>query len=265
MKAASFSLHRTPSWEVVVSLLGHGLLAFGISSGEHCTRPEPSLINPEDVMIVQAVALPKQTKALPDKPSRTPDPPQGEPEAPTPPPPPTASDMALEKPDVEKPKGAEKPPPPDRKKDREELLKKARRDQLLRDMAAQVGTEDRVESDPDGVDPDEAIISTGVAGLNDPEYARWHAQCKAAVEANWTPLPSTVKSHPDYIVIIEVPVSSNGQLGKPRVVESSGDASFDRSGELAVLKTGRLPPPPAKYRSSVSKGLQFELKADDKQ
>ena len=252
-----------PTWEVGAALGVHVLLAGMLWAQDVWFTPDAPMIDPSDVMQVQMVALPKQTTRLPDKPMRTPDPPKGAPtEAPTPPPPPTASDMVLHKDDAPPDKGQEKPPD-DRTKEREELLKKMQKDQLLKDMSAAIGPDDKVQTSPDGVDPADAILGPGSGKPMDPELARYVSQCRQAILPNWTPLPATVSAHPDYLVAIFVEVSEDGALGTPTVVKGTGDASFDRSALMAVIKTQRLPPPPAKYRDSAAKGVQITLSARD--
>jgi TonB family protein len=253
-----------PTWEIPVALAGHGLAAAILIVAEMWAADTAPLINPDEVMIaVATAALPRSTSRMPEKAQRAPDPPKGVPdEVAPPPPPPTASDMVIPDKEAPKAKGAEKPKPTNDKK-REELLRKQRREALLRDASAEVGTEDRVATDPNGVDPKDAVLGAGAA-LGDPELGRYIEELRSAVLPHWTPLPSTVQAHPDYAVIVGVRVSESGALSSPRVVQGSGDASFDRAAVLALTKTGRVPPPPAKYRDSAARGIQFRLYAKDK-
>lgn len=238
------------------------------------------LLQPEDVIHATAVTrLPKQTTRMPEKATRTPDPPApeaaptpappppptGAPEAP--PPPPRSSDMVLQKESAQPKKGAPEaaPAPKDRSADREALLREQRKAALLRDASAAIGPEDRVATDPNGVDPSEATIGSGVGAPMDPALSRYIESIRAAVIPNWTPLPSVVAAHPEYQVVVQVSVSADGSLGPPKVVKSSGDAGFDRSATNALLKTGRIPPPPARYQATAARGVQFVLYAKDKQ
>ena len=210
-------------------------------------------------MTVQAVALPKANTRMPDRPTRAPDPPKGDAaKAKTPPPPPTASDMALRKKDAKKKKGVA-----DRSADRSELLNRLKRESLLKDATAALGTKDRVQTAKDGVDPKDAVIGPIGAGRMDPELARYVSQCRDRILPNWKPLPAILAAHPEYKVVVSVSVGQTGQLGSPTVVKSSSDASFDRSAISAVVRTGRLPPPPAKYAASAAKGVMITLSAAD--
>lgn len=252
-----------PTWEVAASLGLHAAVAAALLLGGLIQADEEPLFDPDKVMIVSAVALPRQTGRMPDKPMRTPDPPRGaDPVADAPPPPPTASDMALHTPDAPKPKGAERPP--DRSQDRDALLRQVKKESLLRDPSAPLGPEDRTRTDPNGVDPADAIIGAGSDGINDPEVARWKAAAEAAIHANWTPLPTTVKAHPDYVVYLVVPIDATGKLGTPKVYRGTGDTSFDRSAIMAVIKTARVAPLPERWRESGEAGVIIEFPASVK-
>ena len=252
-----------PTWEVALAVGGHLLILVVIVAGEWLTRPgDDTLIDPNEVMQVSMVALPKSTSSLPDKPMRTPDPPKGVQEAPTPPPP-DASQMVLKTPEATPDKG-QPDPQVDRSKDREALLNAARREALLRDMSAPVGPQDRTATDPNGVDPSEAILGPAGSGTIDPELARYIAACRARILPNFKPLPSVVAAHPEYQVQVLVTVGPDGKLGTPRVLKGTGDPSFDNAAVSAVARTGSLPVPPEKWRQvSADKGVIITLSASD--
>ena len=247
-----------PTWEIGASIGVH-LLVVGLLALGQLMKPEGPLFDPNDVMTVQAVALPKANKRMPDRPTRAPDPPKGDAvKAKAPPPPPTASDMALRKKKAVEKKGVE-----NRSADRSELLNRLKRESLLKDATAALGTKDRVQTAKDGVDPKDAVIGPIGAGRMDPELARYVSQCRDRILPNWKPLPAILAAHPEYRVVVSVSVGQTGQLGSPKVVKSSSDASFDRSAISAVVRTGRLPPPPAKYAASAAKGVMITLSAAD--
>lgn len=255
-----------PTWEIGASLGVHALLAAALIVGEVLTRPEDKpLFDPTQVMMVQAVALPKQTSRLPDRPTRTPDPPKAvAPEAsPTPPPPPTASDMVLHKDDAPKPAG-DPEAAPDRTRDREELLREMQKQQALKDMSAAIGDVDRPRTDPNGVDPKDAILGSGSGAPMDKELAGWWKKAQPAIWQNWTPLPATVSAHPEYVTIVVVKISADGTLSEPEVMKKSGDSSYDRAAVLAVIKTGSVTPPPAKFAEVwAAEGLPIAFPAKD--
>ena len=247
-----------PTWEIGASIAVHVLILGVIWAGQF-VKSDEVLFNPDDVMTVQAVALPKANKRMPDRPTRTPPPPKGDiAKAKAPPPPPTASDMALRKKEAVPTRGE-----PDKTDAREDLLNKMRREALLKDASAALGSRDRVATDKDGVDPSEAILGPMGAGRMDPELARYVGQCRSRILPNWNPLPALLAAHPEYKVVVSVSVSPSGALGRPTIVKGSGDASFDRSAISAVVRTGRLPAPPPRYAASAAKGVMITLAAAD--
>jgi TonB family protein len=247
-----------PTWEVGASIGVHILLVGAVWVGQ-LWKSDDRLFDPNEVMAVQAVALPKANRRMPDRPTRTLDRPKGDaPQAKAPPPPPTASDMALRKKEAPKTKGQT-----NKTDAREELLNKMRREALLKDASAALGKRDRVATDKDGVDPKDAVIGPIGAGRMDPELARFVSQCRDRILPNWNPLPAILSAHPDYKVVVSVSVSANGTLGSPSIIRSSGDSSFDRSAISAVVRTGRLPAPPPRYAASAAEGVMFTLSAAD--
>lgn len=251
------------TWEIPVALLGHALAGAVLVVVETCGGPEGPLINPDNVIVATAVgSLPKARRTR--KATRAPEPVQGAaPKAEAPPPPPTASDMVIKKDDAPPTKGDPEPTPKDRSDERAALLAQQRRDALLRDMTAELGTQDQSAASPDGVEGAEAVA--GATGAGDPELARYVESLRQAVLPNWAPLPSTIQNKPDLQVVVQVRVSDSGVLSDTKIVKGSGDASFDRTATLALVKTGRVPPPPEKWRSSAARGVQFRLYAKDKQ
>lgn len=275
------SARRAPSWEIVVSLAAHVGLAVVLIAGELLFGHDPKpLIDPDQVMQISAVALPKPTSNLPDKVMHTPEPvepdpvpaaPEAEPSPEPPEPPPEPAEMALPDPKkdkkVEKVEKVDKAAEKKREDDKKKALDAARKQALLtglRDMGTPEGDRNSPRTDPNGVDPKDAILDFAGVGPTDPELARYYAACKAALLPNWTPLPSTVSAHPNYKVVVMVEVEADGTLGQPKVLKGTGDATFDRSAALAISKTGRFPPPPAKYRAAAQNGVQIEFVAKDK-
>jgi len=252
------SLNFKPTWEIGASIGVHVLLLGLVAAGQMWDN-DSHMFDPKDVMAVQAVALPKANKRMPERPTRTPDPPKGETvQSKVPPPPPTASDMALKKKKPAKTKGA-----PDRSTDRAELLNRIKRQALLKDASAALGNKDRVQTDKEGVAPEDAVIGPIGAGRMDPELARYVSQCRNKILPNWNPLPAVLSAHPEYKVVVSVSVGQNGELSKPTIVKGSPDISFDRSAISAVVRTGRLPPPPPRYAESAAKGVMITLSAAD--
>jgi outer membrane biosynthesis protein TonB len=276
-----------PALEVVLSVGAHLLVGGVLLAADAFVSPAPPLIDPDMVMEVTSLsALPRPTSAIAQKPEHTPEPPPPEPEpeaAPPPPepeaepapPPPKPPEMALPDPKKkeepkkkEDPKKKEEPakaaPVQSREDARAQLLNQARKEALLRDLGTPEGTENRPRTDPNGVDPDKALFGTQGGKPVDPELARYYESCKKAISANWTPLPTTVSAHPDYKVGMMVTIQPDGTLERLKTVNKSPDASFNRSVELAVDKTGKCGPPPSKFHAGLQKGIPIEFVASEK-
>jgi TonB family protein len=275
------------SWEIIASLWLHFIVAAVLVLFDKCAPPSPEpLFKPNEVMTVQIASAPRLQAARTQRAERAPDPvtaptPEPVPEptpAPTPPPT-TSADMVLQQeedtpdpvetpepePVPEPPPDEPAPPPaqeepPDNSQDRLALLEQMREGEVSPD--APLGTTDRQEASPDGVEGASANpIGIGEA---DPVLAAYILACREAILPNWTPLPSLIAEHPEYEVIVQVSVDRDGSLGSPKIVRGSGDASFDRTAIMAVIKTRKLPPPPDAWAPSAENGVQIRLAAKDK-
>ena len=282
--------------EIIGSLILHGGLALMLASSKGCM---PEITQPKPVTKINVVSLGSIKKSkVPDRASRkerssAPTPPKSEPkqtvtEAPKPPPPkPKEMTIPKEKP-VEEPKEEKKADPqpkPSPKKEqkkedpkkepvkedtseskantREELIRKAQREQLLKSLQnAPVGPKDREATSQEGTD--ETLPGLPSAEPSDPILAQYVSQARERIIPNWTPLPTLVEAHPEYEVIIEVQVLADGSLRNPTVIKKSGDASFDAAAIRAIYKTSVLPPPPEKWKASAAQGILITLAAADK-
>jgi TonB family protein len=251
-----------PTWEIGASLGIHVGLIGMMWIGSFLDRNTDPLFDPRDVMLVSAVALPKSLSRLPQRRERAPDPVRGhQKKADAPPIPPTASDMVRHDEDAKKHKGETRVK--DRTSDRADLLNKLKRDDLLRDLTAPEGTTDRSLTDPNGVDPKDAVIGPVGSGRHDPVLGRYVAACTNRIKPNWRPLPSTIAAHPEFEVRVMVLVDAKGTITKPRVLRGSGDSAFDRSAITAVMRTAKLPPPPPRYVAAAAQGVTITLAARD--
>lgn len=241
--------------DFVLSLGVHGLLVLMLVLSRSCGDPEDPLFDPDEVMQVQMVALPKAAGRLPDRASRAPRPAEGAREAP-----PKTSDMVFKTPEATPDKGQERAPPDTR---REDLLARMR-EQAHQDPTAPLGDADRMATDPDStLSPEEAFGGSGGGLPMDPELARYVADVRKLVLPNWAPLPRIVQENPDIFTVVEIRIEDDGTIRSPRVVRPSGNASFDESCVRALQKTGRLPLPPARFEALARKGVWIHFPASD--
>ncbi len=279
--------------EIIGSLILHGGLAMLLANSKGCM---PEITQPKPVTKINVVSLGsiKRSK-VPDRASRkerssAPKPiaskstPKSD--APKPPPPktdqmtvpkespkkeepkketpkPKKEDPKKEDPQKSPPKEEPKKSEPPKKDTREELIRKAQREQLLKSLQnAPVGPTDREATSQEGTD--KTLPGLPSAEPSDPILAQYISQARDKIIPNWAPLPTLVEAHPEYEVIIEVEVLADGTLKNPTVVKKSGDASFDAAAIRAIYKTVSLPPPPEKWKASAAQGILITLAAADK-
>ena len=230
---ASIGLHVAV---LAVLIMGE---AFGFSSSA-------PLINPDDVMQVTAVALPKQTTELAQKEMRAPTaPPQAKPEVKLDP----VKEVVEPKPDV-------KPDPVkpvertvDHTNARADLLKELRKQEALKSVASDApeGARDQALTSPDGV---EGAIGTSRSSVGDPEYAAYVESIRQALVKHFSPIQTEALK-----AMVEIKIDESGKIKDYDVVQKSGNASFDSAALRAVLKAGRVPAPPDKYKDDALNGL----------
>lgn len=237
------------SWEIPLAAFGHAVI-FAVVTLARCSGGEEPLFKPQETIQVALAGPPKNVTRMPQKAERAPDAPRAPdvPKAPDTPPPPNTSDMAFKTPDAPPTKGNPKADLMQKK------LDELQRQRALQDLNAPVGTEDRAASNPDG---SEEGGPEATAGINDPALAKWQAEVKRRVEANWHPLLATCQANPSLAVQVAVKIDATGAPTEtPRVVKSSGNVSIDESARRAVEATGRLPAPPAGYNVTATNSFK---------
>jgi TonB family protein len=212
----------------------HVVVAAALLLGGTLSGPPKPLIDPDEVLEVSLMPMPKQTTRQPQKASRTPDPVQGAVEPTTAPPtPPSDATMSLNDPKAPKPEGD----PKAREKERQELMDQMRRDQSRRDALAALGSEDRLATSEDGVEG-----ATGSStGVGDPKKAMYGEKVKQAILPNF----STISTNPKLKVLVSVTIDGAGMVKGFEVKKSSNDPSFDAAALRAVAKTVQVPQPSA--------------------
>jgi TonB family protein len=202
------------------------------------------ILDPNDIMEVSMVVLPKTESRMPERATRAPVP-RGEdtPTAPQPKPP-VESDLAVVQPDAPKAEGS-----PDHSDRRTELMKELRRKQLLADAAADIGAVDREASDPDST-TDQAVNTGGSGAAADPELALWVQKVREKFMANFHPLPTIVSANPNIEATVAVRIDEAGNVLSRSMHKPSGNPSYDAAAERAADAVTQVPPPPEKYRDT---------------
>ncbi|HCH66638.1 MAG: hypothetical protein CL927_14905 [Deltaproteobacteria bacterium] len=246
-------------WTIALSIGGHAVLAIGLGVAEawFAARNASSRLPEHTMVMLSAGALPKQQTILPERPTRTPDAPEVvKASDKAPPPPPKESELQLpdKKPVPEKGKEVEKKR--DRSRDREALLRKARKEALTKDPTAALGDHDQSRTSPDGT----VTGPVGEASVSsDPETAAWWKDAKPAILTKWVIVEADRRQYGGKSIVVHMRILPDGTLKDPKVTTTSGSASLDRAAVMAIYKAGRVKPPPAKLRPSFEK-VGFNMK-----
>ncbi len=76
------------------------------------------------------------------------------------------------------------------------------------------------------------------------DFIIYKNQVEGLIKRNWT----WVGANPDLTIRVGFRIGDDGQIGDLRVIDRSGDSSFDDSVMRAIRISSPLPAPPAKYR-----------------
>jgi colicin import membrane protein len=192
------------------------------------------MFDPDQVMEVSLMAMPKQTTAMVQKASRAPDPVQGSPSESSPTVR-TDSDLSLHEEDA-RPEEGNQPDAP--KKSREEIMRDLKKRQAMNNANATAGSQDRLETSAEGV---EGGTGSGTGCADNPELCQYLEQVRAHVNRSFKPLQSDSSLQTAMVVTVD----TRGEILASKVGKSSGNASFDNAAARALRVAGALPVPPS--------------------
>lgn len=242
---ASLAEAGVAPWTLWVSIGGHVLLGVGlvVSQGLFGDRAPRSMVPEHTMVMLSPGVLPKQQTILPERPTRTPDAPEVAKAAPdAPPPPPKKSELTLPDEAPEPEKGKEVDKPVDRSRDRAALLRKAKKQALVKDPNAAIGPTDQHRTSPDGA-------TSGPVGqaldASNPEIRAWWTSVEPVILDKWVIVEADRRAHAGKKVVVWMRIMPDGTLKNAKVQKKSGVHAIDRAALMAVLKTGRVTPPPA--------------------
>lgn len=237
----------------IAAHVGVAVTAFVITVIAGYLAPKKPVIDVDRTMSVSMVSLPKSKSNMPERASRTPDQAAGTatPDAPTPV---RESDLAFQTDTPEPVKGD-----PNADKKREEMLAEFKRQQMLEDLSAPIGTTNRSASDPNGTG--DFAMSGTVGDVNDPEYARYIRQIQQLFMQHFQPLASIAQANPDIVCTVQIQVDpATGQVTSYEITKGSGNASYDSAAERATQAVPKIPLPPAKYVGLLSQGYEVNFR-----
>ena len=240
---------------MALSVFAHGcivLVVAVVAVYTSWTTPK-RIIDPDTTIQVSIVSLPKSEKAIPDKASRAPVPQGRQPQADRPPPP-VPSEMTMHSPDVEPTAGS-----PDVEADLDRMMRELEMERMLDDLAP-IGSENRRATSPDGTNED-GFESSGSGIAGDPEWERYKRQIQAIFDENFDPLKAVVRANPNLVAVLHVAIDATGRVTGHRVLEPSGNPSYDRAAEAAAEAVTKLPLPPEKFRARTADGFTVVFEA----
>jgi TonB family protein len=220
---------RQYSLPLVMALLLHGVAALGLYANWNPTTKERDVIKPR-AMQAQLVMLEPAAQAQPQ--------PQPKPQ-PQPQPQPKPEPKPQPKPE---PKPEPKPQPdPEVERKRAEEAERRRAEEAAREQARQQRLEALAQSSfQDALQSEASELAEAQQAAGAAAAQSYRAGIYQAVVANWSRPPSARNRMEAKLLVELVPT---GDVASVTVVESSGNAAFDRSAEAAVRKARRFEVP----------------------
>ena len=142
---------------------------------------------------------------------------------------------------------------PDHTEDMERMLRELEMSEMLDELAPS-GPDNRRATSPDGTSSDGfSSSSSGIVG--DPEWERYKRQIQVIFDEHFDPLKAIVRANPDLVAVVHVSIDTAGNVLGHRLVESSGNPSYDRAAEVAAEAVSSLPLPPERFRARTADGF----------
>ena len=139
-------------------------------------------------------------------------------------------------------KGKEVDKPVNRTRDRAALIRKTQKQALVKDPNAAISSKDQHRTSPDGA-------TSGRVGqaldASNPEIRAWWRSVEPVILDKWVIVEADRRSHAGKKVVVWMRILPDGTLRDAKIQKKSGAPTVDRAALMAVLKTGRVTPPPA--------------------
>ena len=143
-------------------------------------------------------------------------------------------------------------PPPSADDVRERLIQAAAERAKTRAQAARNSPKQEVLSAGAGEGDGAASLGAGGRGgegvLKGMDFVIYQNRMLSTIKDNW----AWVGQHPDLRVVVRFAITDSGEISGLKIVQPSGDATYDESVLRAVKKSSPLPAPPKAYRSDFA-------------
>jgi len=95
-------------------------------------------------------------------------------------------------------------------------------------------------------------------------FADYGKTVEASILKHWDPSKKLVKSQPTAVAKLILSLDASGAIKSVGLLESSGDAAFNKSALDAIKKTSKVDAPPPEITSALTKGVVVTFEARSK-
>ena len=131
------------------------------------------------------------------------------------------------------------------------------------DLTAMLNSLPEVKAEPAAADvkaPEDDPLARDAGDM----FADYGKTVQASILKNWDPSKKLVKAQPSAVAKLIVSLDASGAIKSVGLLESSGDAAFNKSALDAIKKTSKVQAPPPQITSSLAKGVVVTFEAHSK-
>jgi TonB family protein len=131
------------------------------------------------------------------------------------------------------------------------------------DLTAMLNSLPEVKAEPAATE-EKAPEDDPLARDSGDAFADYGKNVEASILKHWEPSKKLVKSQPTAVAKLMVTLDASGAIKSVGLLESSGDAAFNKSALDAIKKTAKVDAPPAQITTALSKGVVVTFEARSK-
>jgi TonB family protein len=131
------------------------------------------------------------------------------------------------------------------------------------DLTAMLNSLPEVKAEPAATE-EKAPENDPLARDTGDAFADYGKNVEASILEHWDPAKKLVKSQPTAVAKLMVTLDASGAIKSVGLLESSGDAAFNKSALDAIKKTAKVDAPPPQITSALAKGVVVTFEARSK-
>ena len=131
------------------------------------------------------------------------------------------------------------------------------------DLTAMLNSLPEVKAEPAATE-EKAPEDDPLARDSGDAFADYGKTVEASILKHWEPSKKLVKSQPTAVAKLMVTLDASGAIKSVGLLESSGDAAFNKSALDAIKKTSKVDAPPPQITTALSKGVVVTFEARSK-